>query len=101
MPIYMGMLTITDVAKRAGVSRSAVSHVLNQRDHLVGLCPSTRQRILKAIRDLGYHRNEAARSIRSGQSRIIAFMSSDIDAYYVAAILSEVLNQANHLGLFI
>ncbi|GAP63328.1 LacI family transcriptional regulator [Ardenticatena maritima] len=55
------MATIYDVAKRAGVSRSTVSRVLNNQP---GVHPETRERVLAAVRELNYHPNFAARALK-------------------------------------
>ncbi len=55
------MPTIHDVAKLAGVSRSTVSRVLNNRP---GVHPKTRERVLAAVRELNYAPNFAARALK-------------------------------------
>ncbi len=65
------MATIADVAKRAGVAVSTVSYALS------GARPvseSTRQRILAAIAELGYHPNVLARGLASKRTRVIALL---------------------------
>src|SRR5260370_11421667 len=60
--------TSLDVAREAGVSRAAVSYVLNGTcvDHV---SEQTRTRILQAAEELGYHHSHpAARALRRGQS---------------------------------
>jgi DNA-binding LacI/PurR family transcriptional regulator len=52
--------TIADVAKRAGVSKGAVSYALNNQP---GVSDATRQRILTAARDLGFEPSNAARAL--------------------------------------
>lgn len=69
------MVTMIDIAEKAGVSRATVSTVLNgQRSGNVRIPASTRQRVLDTAKELGYHRNELARSVRSGKSRMIGFV---------------------------
>ena len=70
----MSTASIKDVARAAKVSIGTVSNVLNRPD-LVR--PGTRERVLQAIEVLGFVRNEAARQLRVGQSRIIAFLVFD------------------------
>lgn len=67
--------SIKKVAQKAGVSVGTVSHVLN-RPHLVA--PGTRRRVLDAIDALGYVRNESARHLRAGRSRIIGLVVLDV-----------------------
>lgn len=72
------MVTMTDIAQKAGVSRSAVSCVLNKRHHESVRIPDlTRQRILEAAHELGYRPNELARSVASGKSRMIGYLVSE------------------------
>src|SRR6187455_2393986 len=52
--------TIVDVARRAGVSKGAVSFALNDRP---GVAPGTRDRILAAARELGWQPSTRARAL--------------------------------------
>ncbi|MCK9902646.1 LacI family transcriptional regulator [Parafrankia colletiae] len=61
--------TSADVARRAGVSRATVSHVLNSTDHPVS--ERTRQRVLAAAQELQYAPNASARALRAGRSNIV------------------------------
>ena len=64
--------TQKDVARRAGVSRSTVSYVLNDQQQLkVPISEETRQRVLQAIEDLGYEPDARARSLRQGQTKTV------------------------------
>ncbi len=66
--------TIRDVAKAARVSPATVEFVLNNTPGQTISAP-TRQRVLKAVRALGYHPNAAARTLRAGHSRQIAMFN--------------------------
>jgi DNA-binding LacI/PurR family transcriptional regulator len=66
--------TLKDVASLAGVSAQTVSFVVN--DNPV-ISAETRERVLAAIRELGYTPNASARSLRSGQSRVIGLLIPD------------------------
>jgi len=66
---------IKEVARRAGVSIGTVSNVLNRPD-IVSI--DTRQRVMAAIRQLGYVRNDSARQLRAGTSRQIAVVVLDV-----------------------
>lgn len=66
--------TMIDVALAAGVALKSVSRVVNGEK----VRPHTQAAVEKAIRDLGYRRNEGAAALRSGQSRTIAFIANDI-----------------------
>jgi LacI family transcriptional regulator len=65
--------TSADVAARAGVSRTTVSFVLNDRPG-ANISPSTRSRVLEAAADLGYHPHASARGLAGGKSHILGFV---------------------------
>lgn len=65
---------VKDVAARAGVSLGTVSNVLNRPDRVSA---STRVRVEDAMRELGFVRNESARQLRAGQSRVLAYVVLD------------------------
>lgn len=60
-----------DVATRAGVSHQTVSRVLNG---FAGVRPATKADVLAAIEELGYRRNNAARSLVLGRSQAIGIL---------------------------
>jgi LacI family transcriptional regulator len=66
---------IKDVAAEAGVSVGTVSNVLNRPDIVA---PATRERVLAAIRLLGFVRNESARQLRAGRSRSVGLVVLDV-----------------------
>ena len=67
--------SVREVAQRAGVSLGTVSNVLNRPD---AVAPATRRRVLDAIEELGFVRNEAARHLRAGRSRTLGLVVMDI-----------------------
>jgi LacI family transcriptional regulator len=69
--------TSRDVARLAAVSRTTVSYVLNKSDSGIAISETTRQRVLDAARDLGYHPNAAARSLRRQKAGVIGLVTYD------------------------
>lgn len=69
------MITIAKVAKRAGVSPTTVSHVLNHADRVSA---DMRRRVQEAIAELGYVPNPQAQSLRTGRTNLIAMLIPDI-----------------------
>jgi DNA-binding LacI/PurR family transcriptional regulator len=65
------MVTLAEVAKRAGVSASTVSYVLSGKRTISA---ATRERVELSIKELGYHPNAGARALASSRSNIIALM---------------------------
>ena len=68
-------LTISDVARVAGVSKQTVSRVLNNKGEL---SPDTRARVLGVIRDLSYRPNVAARSLLTGRTFTLGLVIPDL-----------------------
>jgi len=68
---------MNDVAKRAGVSQTAVSFVVNNTPN-TSIPEDTRQRILNAITELGYRPNAFAKNLRARTSQIIGFVTDEI-----------------------
>jgi LacI family transcriptional regulator len=54
-----------------------VSYVLNNSDSGIAISESTRQRVLDAARDLGYHPNAAARSLRRQKAGVVGLVTYD------------------------
>jgi LacI family transcriptional regulator len=68
-------IRMTDVASRAGVSTTTVSHVLSDRRPVAA---GTRRRVLEAIEALGYRPSELARSLRTQRTQTVALLIPDI-----------------------
>jgi LacI family transcriptional regulator len=104
---YMSRLTLEDIAKQAGVSRSTVSRVINNHP---SVRDSVRERVLKVIQSTGYHPNAAARSLASQRSWMIGLVlprsvsSFFSDPYFprLTQGVAQACNQYNYtLGLFL
>ena len=89
-------VSVKHVASRAGVSLGTVSNVLN-RPERVSLV--TRERVLAAIDELGFVRNEAARQLRAGQSRTIGLLVLDVGNPFFTDIAAGVEHAAAVAGL--
>jgi len=59
-------ITLDEVARLAGVSRTTASRVANGQP---GVSPATRKRVLQIIREYGYQPNPIARSLAAQRSR--------------------------------
>ncbi|HEY8590315.1 MAG TPA: LacI family DNA-binding transcriptional regulator [Naasia sp.] len=71
----MSAASVRDVAVRAGVSVGTVSNVLNRPDRV---SPEAVERVQRAIDELGYVRNDAARQLRAGRSTTIGLVVLDV-----------------------
>ncbi|AKJ28001.1 LacI family DNA-binding transcriptional regulator [Caldimonas brevitalea] len=81
------MATIKDVAARAGVSVTTVSHVVNGTRHV---SPEGRSRVEQAIRDLGYVPSAVARSLKRNTTRTLGMLIPNSSNPYFAEIVRSV-----------
>ncbi len=100
-------LTLEDVAKKAGVSRSTVSRVVNAQPNV---SEDVRKRVLKVIKKTGYHPHAAARALASQHSWMIGLVLPHsishffTDPYYphLTKGIAQACNQNNYtLALFL
>ncbi len=89
-------VSIREVAARAGVSVGTVSNVLNRPDIVAR---STRDRVQDAIKALGFVRNESARQLRAGRSRIIGLVVLDVANPFFTDVARGVEDEASMAGL--
>ncbi len=82
-------LTIRDIAKMAGVSRSTVSLALNDSPRINA---KTKERVLKLIDEVGYRPNAMARGLASGQAGMISVVVPPIGHVFSDAYFSEALS---------
>ena len=73
-------VTISDVAKHAGVSIKTVSRVINREPNVRN---ATRQKVERAVARLKYHPNQSARNLASHRSRTVALVFDDPSVYEV------------------
>lgn len=77
-------VTIADVAKKVGVSRSTVSHALSGKRPIT---EEVRSRVQNAIRELGYQPSFAARSLVLKRTGMIGVLVSEIQNPYTGVVL--------------
>ncbi|NED99556.1 LacI family DNA-binding transcriptional regulator [Phytoactinopolyspora halotolerans] len=83
--------TIKDVAKLAGVSIKTVSNVLNGYPYLT---EATKSKVEKAMAELDYRPNIAARNLRRGRTGVIALALPNLSSPYFAEIAQLVVGEA-------
>lgn len=71
----MKRVTMDDVAGRAGVSKSTVSHVINDTRFVAD---ETRRRVLQAIAEMGYRPSTVARGLASRRTYTVGLLISDV-----------------------
>ena len=96
----MKRVTINDVAKLAGVSKSTVSHVLNQTRFVED---ETRQKVLGAVTDLGYRPSNIARSLVSKRTKTAGLLVSDVGNPFYHEVIHgvEEVALANGYSIFL
>lgn len=91
--------TITDVATLAGVSKSTVSAVINNRNTLK---EATRRRVVRAIEELNYRPSAAARrGFRAATARSISLIVKEMQNPYYAEIFTGVQEVAYERGFLV
>jgi len=94
------MTTIRDVAKRAGVSVSAVSRALNDYHDIK---PETKERILQVVRELNYYPTASAKQLVTKRSHTIGVFYPQSEGPglkhpYIASVLEEFKTKAGSCG---
>jgi LacI family transcriptional regulator len=92
----MPRTTIADVARTAGVSKTTVSRVLAGQIKYVR--KETRQRVLEAVDELGYHPSSAARSLKSKRSFTLGIVGYGLEYFGPSCTLSGTEQEASKLG---
>ena len=89
----MNKATIYDVAALARVSNATVSRALNEPDIVK---PETRDKVLKAAKELGYKANAFAKGLASNKSTEVAVVVSDLSRASVAEMVKGISEVASH-----
>ncbi|MBN9104658.1 MAG: LacI family DNA-binding transcriptional regulator [Propionibacteriaceae bacterium] len=88
-------VTQADVARLAGVSQRTVSNVINNFPHVSAELAA---RVNDAVEQLGYSPSQAARSLRSGRSRVLQLVIPELDVPYFAELARGVVKHAEEQG---
>jgi LacI family transcriptional regulator, repressor for deo operon, udp, cdd, tsx, nupC, and nupG len=89
------MATITDVARAAGVSTATVSRTLSNPEVV---SEATRDRVRRAVADLGYSLNGAAKSLRTARSMRIILSLPDVTNPFFSSIIRGAEEVAQRAG---
>jgi LacI family transcriptional regulator len=84
--------TLTDVAKRAGVSVTTASYILNGRSTQMRISAATEERVQAAMQDLAYRPNWSARTLRGSSTQTIGVISDFVAS---GGFASQLLSGAN------
>ena len=89
------MANIKDVARRANVSISTVSAVLN---HSKFVSPVLLQRVQETVKELGYRTDGIARSLKRGKTDLVGLIVDDLNNLFYVQLLEEIEREANARG---
>lgn len=84
-------VTIKDVAKEAGVVPSTVSHVLHGT---ATISEETKQRVMEAVKKLGYSPNASARALRAKHSGLIGVVLPNVSCEFYAKCAAHIMAAA-------
>lgn len=87
--------SLKDVALRAGVSVRTVSNVVHDAPYVA---PATRARVQRALDELGYRPNLAARTLRQGRSGLLGLVVPEIDSPYFGELAGLLADAAERRG---
>ena len=88
-------VTISDVARLAGVSTATVSHTINSTPYV---SEETKEKVFKAIAELGYTPDASARSFRTGKKKTVGFIVPDISNKFFGTMIESVENYLSAHG---
>lgn len=89
--------TLRDVAARAQVSTAVVSYVLNDGPRNVS--PKLKERVQKAISELGYRRNSLASALMTGRSNLVGLLVPDTSNTFFGEMAREIEQEARSRNL--
>jgi len=89
------MATMKDVARRAGVSESTVSHVVNNTR---SVSEETKAQVQLAMRELGFSANAHARGLALGRSNFLGILVSDIENPFFPGVIKSFEDLARQNG---
>jgi DNA-binding LacI/PurR family transcriptional regulator len=91
-------VTMSDLAREAGVSQSTVSRVLNEAPFSIQISEDTRDRVLAAASRLGYRPNPLARGLRGAPTMLLGVIVRDITDPFFAGAIEAVTMAASGQG---
>src|SRR4029079_2360097 len=89
-------VTLSDVARRAGVSIATASKALNDRPEVA---ETTRWRVQRAAAELAFQPNVVARRLVSGRTRTIGLLTDELSGRFCVPVLLGVENAVGNQGM--
>lgn len=94
----MNKVSLEDVAKALGVSKTLVSLVLNNKAKQHGISADTCKRVLEKVAEMNYRPNMAAKGLRTGKSNVIGLIVADISNPFYSKIARAIEDEARNNG---
>ena len=88
-------VTLQDVANATGYSVNTISHALKNKPDIA---PATREKIQQVAHDMGYVRNEMARSLRSGRTKTLGVVVGGMSNPFYGLMADAIQDAAMKLG---
>lgn len=88
-------VTLSDIAKATGYSVNTISHALKNKPDIA---PATCQKIQQVAREMGYVRNEMARSLRSGRTKTLGVVVGGMSNPFYGQMVDAIQDAATKLG---
>jgi LacI family transcriptional regulator len=89
-----------DIARKLNISRSTVSLVLSGKSE-GRVSDAVREKVLQCAKDMNYHLNELARSLRVGSSKLISVIVTDISNEFFAQMTFHIQEAAKKAGYLV
>lgn len=89
-------ITVTEVARKAGVSLATVSRVQNGN---MTVAPEMREKVHAAIKALGYRPNPMAQGLRKGRSNTVALLVGDLAQRHFSELTLRVQTALEEVGM--
>ncbi|MBU2711675.1 LacI family DNA-binding transcriptional regulator [Zooshikella harenae] len=92
-------ITLAEIAKKAGVSKSTVSFILNGKSESLRISETTRKRVLEVVEEYNYRPSIHARSLQSKRSYTVGLVIPDLTNFGFASIAKELEKHCREDGL--
>ncbi|SFS85127.1 transcriptional regulator, LacI family [Zhouia amylolytica] len=90
----MKKVSLEDISKELGVSKTLVSFVMNGRAKEQRISDEMAEKVLKKAKEMGYEANYAAKVLRTGKSDTIGLIIADISNTFFAKLARSIENNA-------
>lgn len=90
----MKKVSISDIARKAGVSVSTVSFVMNDKAVKMRISREVIEKVENVAREMGYRPNQLARGLRTGKTRTIGLIVENISNAFFATLAKTIEDEA-------